>query len=35
MALDVVRTLLALGLIGAGIVMLRFLLVLAQGAIGH
>jgi hypothetical protein len=34
-ALDVVRTLLVLGFIGAGIVMLRFLLVLARGAIGH
>jgi hypothetical protein len=34
-ALDVIRTVLVLGFIGTGIVMLRFLLVLAQGAIGH
>jgi hypothetical protein len=34
-ALDVAWTLLALVLIGTGIVALRFLLVLARGAIGH
>jgi hypothetical protein len=34
-ALDVARTLLVLVFIGTGIVMLRFLLVLAQGVIGH
>jgi hypothetical protein len=34
-ALDVAWTLLVLALIGAGIVMLRFLLVLARGAFGH
>jgi hypothetical protein len=34
-ALDVVRTLLVLGFIGAGIVLLRFLMMLAQGAIAH
>ena len=34
-ALDVGRTVLVLVLIGTGIVMLRFLLVLAQGAISH
>jgi hypothetical protein len=34
-ALDVARTLLVLALIGTGIVMLRFLLVLARSAIGY
>jgi hypothetical protein len=34
-ALDVARTLLVLVFIGMGIVMLRLLLVLAQGAMGH
>jgi hypothetical protein len=34
-ALDVAWTLLVLVLIGAGIVVLRLLLVLARGAIGH
>jgi hypothetical protein len=34
-ALDVLRTLLALALIGAGVVLLRFLLILARGTIGH
>jgi len=34
-ALDVFRTLLLLALIGTGVVILRFLLVLARAAIGH
>jgi hypothetical protein len=34
-ALDVLRTLLVLALIGTGVVLLRFLLILARGAIGH
>jgi hypothetical protein len=34
-ALDVARTLLVLTFVGSGIVALRFLLVLARGAIGH
>jgi hypothetical protein len=34
-ALDVVWTLLVLAFIGSGIVLLRFLLILARGAIGH
>jgi hypothetical protein len=34
-ALDVARTLLVLTFIGSGIVLLRFLLVLARGAFGH